>query len=97
MLSLCFPGYYAPNGSVAQTECETGTYMPYYGASECLVCDPGYYCPDKAMNETIECPLGSYCENGSIIHQTCPPGTFSNQSVEMWSFLVIWRNGQFGD
>lgn len=73
-----FLGHFAPNGSMAQYECEIGTYMPYNGYAECFECPPGFYCPDKGMTNRTACPAGSYCGNGSYVPTSCEPGYYSN-------------------
>jgi hypothetical protein len=95
-ICVCVPGHYSPNGSVAQTECAIGTYMPYYGYSECLECEAGFYCPEKAMTHRNACPAGFHCSNGSYVPIDCPPGTFSNRYVKLLILYTyhIWTIGR---
>ena len=74
------PGHFAPEGSVAETECQEGTYQPYDAQPECLECEPGFYCQERAMDHQNLCPAGFYCGNGTVVPQDCPPGTYSNRT-----------------
>ena len=74
--SICDAGNYCPLGSELQEVCESGTYNPYEGQSECIECPAGKYCPEASV-DFVECPVGSFCEAGSDEEEPCPAGTYS--------------------
>jgi len=76
-------GHFSLNGSVAQNECDIGSYNPMYAQSECTECEPGFYCPLKAMTDRLPCPAGKYCGNGSYVPIDCPLGTYSNRYIKL--------------
>lgn len=90
-------GYFSLNGSVAQSECDIGTYNPSYGQSECIVCEPGFYCPNKRMTDHLMCSQGKYCGNATYVQLDCPPGTYSNELVYQPAYFAqgcyaVWHD-----
>lgn len=65
--NICSAQYYCPAGSSIPTQCDTGLFIPYTGASadtECLPCTPGFYCDGDAVTPLKDCPVGYYCPGG---------------------------------
>lgn len=80
---LCPAGGYCPAGSFEPTNCPSGTYNNYTGATskdDCADCPPGYYCAgSNNPYPTGKCAAGYYCNSSSTTpyQYEVPPGYFS--------------------
>lgn len=42
------------------------------------ICAAGTYSDASGSPVCFECPMGFYCEEGSVMPQNCPNGTYNN-------------------
>jgi len=75
-------------GSLAQTACPLGTYLPTAqgrNISDCISCPPGYYCNSTGLvSPTDLCNPGYFCANQAylpnpidgVTGNICPPGFY---------------------
>jgi len=57
------PGYFASSGSGSQNPCQSGTYQPLTGQTNCTSTDPGYYVPGISYVLQLSCNPGTYQPN----------------------------------
>ena len=81
----CPIGYYCPPMSSDRINCPPGMFCSDFGLSEPSGdCSAGFYCTGKSSSATPAdgiCPEGSYCPAGSSNFTACPPGTFTNETL----------------
>jgi len=56
-------GYFASSGSGSQNPCQSGTYQPLTGQTNCTSTDPGYYVPGLSYVLQLSCNPGTYQPN----------------------------------
>ena len=80
---VCPVGHFCPEASVQPEPCSPGMYCPQEALAEPAgLCHAGYYCPSGAHIPTyLPCTPGYYCPNGTSVQLECPPGTYSNTSL----------------
>ena len=82
---ICPRGHFCPERSSTPLLCESGSYQPNEGQSDCLVCPPGLFCNQNngvtAVTTPQECPQGYYCPSGTgFTFRPCPAGSYSNRT-----------------
>jgi hypothetical protein len=90
---ICPAGSFCVEGSGTPTPCVPGSYCGVAGLHQVSgPCEAGYYCssadggtsgsvprPDGSYPGRGPCPAGFFCEEGTVVPQPCPRGTFSGQ------------------
>ncbi|XP_071807027.1 uncharacterized protein, partial [Asterias amurensis] len=76
---ICPIGFHCPAGTSSPVPCDPGTYTDTEQNALCDLCTPGHYCTMGTNPQ--DCPEGFYCPEGTgHVWQSCPLGTFSNQT-----------------
>ena len=81
--SICPVGHFCPQGSGQPQPCSPGTFCPQEGLAEPVgLCSAGYHCPIGAPRPDYQpCEPGHFCPDGTSTQLKCPPGTFTNASL----------------
>ena len=85
----CSIGFACPQGSAAQTPCQSGSICPKSGMSAPLDCPDGFFCQGNMLTAvTGACRAGHYCAAGSALPTgtgACPGGTYCPQGSSSFS------------
>ncbi|XP_070551435.1 scavenger receptor class F member 1-like [Ptychodera flava] len=73
----CPKGHYCLEGTVEPYPCDTGTYQPNEGRTDCIPCQAGFYCESALEPDPQPCPPYHYCPEATMYPIPCPNGTFT--------------------
>lgn len=65
------PGYSASDSGLVQTECQPGTFQPYFGQESCLEASAGHFVDSSASSSQTQCPSGY--SNADVGQSSCSP------------------------